>query len=69
VKLAIGAKNLFDVYPDEPSSNTPSDPTDPNSDPVKLFNNNYGTFPWAAASPFGYNGRFLYTRAEVTLGW
>lgn len=69
IKVAIGAKNLFDVYPDEPSSNTPSDPTDPTSDPVKLFNNNYGTFPWAAASPFGYNGRFLYTRAEMTLGW
>ena len=69
VKIAIGAKNLFDIYPDEPSSNTPSDPNDPNSDPVKLYNNNYGTFPWAAASPFGYNGRFLYTRAEMTLGW
>ena len=69
VKLAIGARNLFNVYPDQPSSNTPNDPTDPNSDPVKLFNNNYGTFPWAAASPFGYNGRFIYTRAEMTLGW
>jgi iron complex outermembrane receptor protein len=69
VKLAVGARNLFNVYPDQPSSNTPTDPTDPNSDPVKLYNNNYGTFPWAAASPFGYNGRFVYTRAEVTLGW
>lgn len=69
VKLSIGARNLFNVYPDQPSSNTPTDPSDPNSDPVKLYNNNYGTFPWAAASPFGYNGRFLYSRAEVQLGW
>ena len=53
VRLFIGARNLFNVYPDQPSSNTPSDPTDPGSDPVKLWNNNYGTFPWAAASPFG----------------
>lgn len=68
-KIAIGARNLFDVYPDQPSSNRPTDPTDPNSDPVKLYNNNYGTFPWAAASPFGYNGRFLYTRVEMTLDW
>ena len=68
-KVAIGARNIFDTYPDSPSSNRPSDPNDPNSDPVKLFNNNYGTFPWAAASPFGYNGRFLYSRVEMTLGW
>ncbi len=69
VKLSVGARNLFNTYPDQPSSNTPTDPGDPNSDPAKLYNNNYGTFPWAAASPFGYNGRFLYSRAEVQLGW
>ena len=38
-------------------------------DRSKDYNNNFGTFPWAAASPFGYNGRFLYSRAEVQLGW
>ena len=32
------------------------------------LDNGYGIFPWAGASPFGYNGRFLYTRAEVVLG-
>jgi len=69
VNLSVGVRNLFDTYPDQPSSNTPTDPTDPTSDPAKLFNNNYGTFPWAAASPFGYNGRFIYTRAEIVLGW
>ena len=54
VNLSIGARNLFDVYPDQAHAE---------------FNNNDNTFPWAAASPFGYNGRYLYTRAEIVLGW
>ncbi|MBA2685042.1 MAG: TonB-dependent receptor [Gemmatimonadaceae bacterium] len=54
VNLSIGARNLFDVYPDQPKAE---------------YNNNDNTFPWAAASPFGYNGRYLYTRAEISLGW
>src|SRR5262249_40163964 len=50
VDLAVGARNLFDAYPDR----------------AKLdFNNNFGVFPWAAASPFGYNGRYLYTKASL----
>lgn len=53
VNLSVGARNLFDTYPDQPQLQ---------------FNNNDNTFPWAAASPFGYNGRFLYTRLEVVLG-
>jgi len=32
------------------------------------LDNGYGIFPWAGASPFGYNGRFVYTRVELTLG-
>ena len=32
------------------------------------LDNGYGIFPWAGASPFGYNGRFVYTRAEILLG-
>ena len=32
------------------------------------LDNGYGIFPWAGASPFGYNGRFVYTRLELTLG-
>lgn len=52
VNLSVGARNLFDVYPDRP---------------VAEFNNNDNTFPWAAASPFGYNGRFLYARAQMSL--
>ena len=52
VEIAIGARNLLDTYPGK----------------AKLdYNNNFGVFPWAAASPFGYNGRFLYTRVNWTL--
>ena len=52
VDLSVGGRNLFDVYPDHPKLD---------------FNNNFGTFPYAAASPFGYNGRYLYTRAVLTM--
>jgi iron complex outermembrane receptor protein len=52
--LSMGVRNLFDSYPDRPQFES---------------NNNFGVFPWAAASPFGYNGRFVYARAEVPLSW
>ena len=52
VDLSVGVRNLFDTYPDQPTND---------------FNNNFLTFPWAAASPFGYNGRYLYSRASVEL--
>ena len=51
VRWSIGARNLFDVFPDENS-----------------LDNGYGIFPWPGASPFGYNGRFLYVRAEAVFG-
>jgi iron complex outermembrane receptor protein len=53
VNLAIGMRNIFDTYPDQPKDD---------------FNNNFRTFPWAAASPFGYNGRYVYARLETRLG-
>lgn len=65
--LALGVRNLLNTYPDQPSSLTPTDPSDPSSDPVMLYNNNYGTFPWAAASPFGFNGRYVYARVQAQL--
>ena len=66
IKLAAGVRNLFDVYPDSPSSQVV---VDESGDTAKDFNDNFGTFPWAAASPFGYNGRFAYARTEIQLGW
>jgi len=64
VDLSLGVRNLFDTYPDKPSSQTIVDSF---NDRSMDFNNNFGTFPWAAASPFGYNGRYLYARAEMRL--
>ena len=63
IDLSVGVRNLFDTYPDQPKSlrDTGLGGT------AKDFNNNFGVFPWAAASPFGYNGRYLYARAEMRL--
>ncbi|HEX5719361.1 MAG TPA: TonB-dependent receptor, partial [Thermoanaerobaculia bacterium] len=58
-KLALGVRNLFDTYPDQPSSQVV---VDDDGSTAKDFNDNFGIFPWAAASPFGYNGRYLYAR-------
>ncbi len=66
VKLAVGVRNLFDTYPDQPSSTVVVDDDGSTS---KDFNDNFGIFPWAAASPFGYNGRFVYGRTEIQLAW
>jgi len=63
--VAIGARNLTDVYPDKPHSATLLDPS--GTDTATDYNTNYGTFPWAAASPFGYNGRYVYTRVSMRL--
>lgn len=65
VDLSLGVRNLFDTYPDKPSSQVIVDGAA--GDKSMDFNNNFGTFPWAAASPFGYNGRYLYARAEMRL--
>jgi iron complex outermembrane receptor protein len=63
IKLSLGVRNLFDTYPDQPSSNRDTGL----GGTSKEFNDNFGTFPWAAASPFGYNGRFVYARTEIQL--
>ena len=52
VNVSVGARNLFNVYPDQ---QTIAD------------NTNNGTFPYPGASPFGYNGRFVYIRTEILL--
>jgi iron complex outermembrane receptor protein len=64
IKLAVGVRNLFDTYPDQPSSPVVVD-TDGST--AKDYNDNFGTWPWAAASPFGYNGRYVYARTEIQL--
>jgi hypothetical protein len=67
----VGVRNLFDIYPDHPSSLTDIDTggncTITGGTCAKDYNNNFGVFPWAAASPFGYNGRYVYARLEAAL--
>jgi iron complex outermembrane receptor protein len=63
VKLSLGVRNLFDTYPDQPSSTVDTGL----GGTAAEFNNNFGIFPWAAASPFGYNGRFVYARTEIQI--
>jgi iron complex outermembrane recepter protein len=52
INLSVGVRNLLNTYPDE----------------VKIADNtNNGTFIYPGASPFGYNGRFVYVRSEILL--
>ncbi|MFN2637791.1 MAG: TonB-dependent receptor domain-containing protein [Gemmatimonadaceae bacterium] len=44
--ITLGVNNIADVYPTE---NIPA-------------NNNFGILPYTGFSPFGFNGRFIYTR-------
>jgi len=58
-ELAVGANNLFDVYPDR-SPFGPRPASVGGSYPV-----NQEFIPFSIFSPFGFNGRFLYGRAAV----
>jgi iron complex outermembrane receptor protein len=60
--LTIGADNIFDVYPDR-NNNNGSYLVPPGENGGT---SNYGIFPYAGISPFGFNGRFLYTRLGVS---
>jgi len=52
IDVTFGARNLFNIYPGRMYA---------------VNNNDGGPFPWAAASPFGYNGRNLYIKAAMVL--
>ncbi len=51
VTLAAGSNNLFDQYPDK----------------VYKRNSFNGIFEFSSRAPSGFNGRYLYTRLDVTL--
>ena len=58
--LTIGSDNIFDVYPDR----------NINKGDLAAGRgglSNFGIFPYAGISPFGFNGRFVYTK--LTLGF
>jgi iron complex outermembrane receptor protein len=59
VDLAIGADNLFDVYPDR----SPFGARPAAIGGVYPINQYY--LPYSGFSPFGFNGRFIYARASV----
>jgi iron complex outermembrane receptor protein len=50
--LSAGVENLFDAFPDKNFPGTPQ--------------GNFGIFTYPSQSPFGMNGRFVYTRVGVT---
>jgi iron complex outermembrane recepter protein len=60
--IAVGANNLFDVYPD-------TVPTGRGTDPATNAGRNFPAtnyfLPYSNFSPFGFNGRFLYAKATV----
>jgi len=58
--LTIGADNVFDVYPDR--NLNPGDPATSNGGL-----SNFGIFPYNAISPFGFNGRFIYSKLSIGL--
>ncbi len=50
LKLSAGVNNIFDVFPDR-----------------TLDTNSFlGIFPYPRSSPWGFNGRFVYSKIEVT---
>jgi iron complex outermembrane receptor protein len=58
LELAVGADNVFDIYPDRsPFGARPAGGQYP-------INQYY--LPYSGFSPFGFNGRFLYARAAVS---
>ena len=55
--LALGANNVFDVYPDRSPVGVRPD--------GGVYPVNQLYFPYSTFSPFGFNGRFLYGRVTV----
>jgi iron complex outermembrane receptor protein len=60
--VTVGADNIFDVYPDRNNNYGNYVPTAENGGTA-----NFGVFPYAGISPWGFNGRFVYTRLAVGL--
>ncbi|PAX08600.1 TonB-dependent receptor plug domain-containing protein [Sphingomonas lenta] len=54
LELAVGADNIFDVYPTRAPAGG-------------AFGNNNFFLPYSSLSPFGFNGRFHYARLGVEL--
>ncbi|MFO7762318.1 MAG: TonB-dependent receptor [Wenzhouxiangellaceae bacterium] len=57
LSLALGANNVFDVYPDTTAENNQAA-----GQSTTTFDR---IFPFSGFSPFGFNGRFIYGRVTV----
>ena len=51
LQLTVGGNNIFDVYPDT----------------ILAANQTRGIYLYAGASPFGFNGRYIYVRAAYDI--
>ena len=71
LQITMGADNLFDIYPDRNSdfgdlnAVAPTLANPRGSAGNYAGNSNFGIFPYAGVSPFGFNGRFVYARMSV----
>ncbi|MEO8620546.1 MAG: TonB-dependent receptor [bacterium] len=63
--LSAGADNVFDVYPDRNNNN--GNLGTPYTSAENGGTSNFGIFPYAGISPFGFNGRFVYTKLAIGL--
>ena len=70
VQVTIGADNLFNTYPDPNSDRGDISPVAPTAENPRGLagnyagNSNFGIFPYAANSPLGINGRFVFARVN-----
>jgi iron complex outermembrane receptor protein len=60
--VAIGANNVFDIYPTRIPSGLGVDPA---NGAARAYPATNYVAPWSNFSPFGFNGRFLYARATA----
>jgi iron complex outermembrane receptor protein len=62
VEFAIGANNIFDVYPDRIPVGLGTDPV---TGAARAYPSTNYVAPFSAFSPFGFNGRYVYVRGSV----
>ena len=62
LQLAIGANNVFDVYPTKIPTGLG---TDPATGAARAYPATNYVATYSAFSPFGFNGRFVYARASL----
>lgn len=61
-ELALGADNIFNVYPTRAPTGQGRDPV---TGAIRNFSVNNYFLPFSSFSPFGFNGRFVYLRGSL----